>query len=188
MLTAFVLIQTGINLILILGVVRLLRSREATTHELREREARLEALAATLCALGSDVTHPMPGAPATAASAPIRMDRHRAESSEAGKSNAGSGCRAPVAVTDRVRSAAALLEQGETVERVAARIPLLAGEVQVLQNLRRASQPSGGCPRHPERSAVEGGSTRSTRVRTRAKSSQATFRGNRSRDAERAHE
>ena len=188
MLTAFILIQTGINLALVLGFVRLLRDRQAATHESREREARLEALAATLCSLGSDVAHPLPGATATPAPGSARTDRHRPESSDAGETNASSGCRVPGGVIDRVRGAAALLEQGETVERVVERIPLLAGEVQVLHNLRRASQPTGGRPRKAERSVSEGCSTRSTRVRTSAKSGQATLRGSRSGSAERARQ
>jgi hypothetical protein len=55
MLTTFVLVQTGVNLLLIVALFLLLRERRVSLRLSLAREDRLEALAAEFCALGREV-------------------------------------------------------------------------------------------------------------------------------------
>jgi hypothetical protein len=65
MLTALMLVQAGINLALILALYLILRGREHTARLALDREARLEGLAADLCAIGRSLLQRAPaGSPA----------------------------------------------------------------------------------------------------------------------------
>ena len=174
MITALALLQVGFNVLMLLGLVRLLRERETLARAAKLREERLEALAADVCAVGRDLTRQEAPAPA------VRTVKDEATHSpgERAESEAG-GCEAR---TNRVQGAAALLAQGASVERVVAATALPEGEVQILRNLRSAvatprrgsgrraapangGSGSGGDGRLHTVSADAGGPTRATRSR-----------------------
>ena len=175
MITALALLQVGFNVLMLLGLVRLLRERETLARAAKLREERLETLAADVCAVGRDLTRQeAPPAPA------VRAVKDEATHSpgERAESEAG-GCEAR---TNRVQGAAALLAQGASVERVVAATALPEGEVQILRNLRRpvatptrgsgrraapanGGSGSGGDGRLHTVSADAGGPTRATRSR-----------------------
>jgi hypothetical protein len=132
MLTLFAVIQVGINLLLLVGLAALLRERARTAILQRQREERLESLAAELCALGRDwgtgVRAEPPPPPVVATipppppAPPACPDEARSEGDEGGRA--------------RFRAAVSLLASGLDVDEVAARTALPAGEVAVLRNLR----------------------------------------------------
>lgn len=134
MFMTFMLLQVAMNVALIVCLVRLLRERDATARAAREREERLEALAAELCALGHHVSRhePRDAAPPTPPEIAPRPSRP-----EPRPEQAPSRRREDAGTADRFRGAAALLERGVAIEQVAAETALLAGELQVLRNLRR---------------------------------------------------
>jgi hypothetical protein len=142
MLTTFILIQVGINLALVLGLVRLLKEREAALRQARQREDRLEALAAELCALGRDFAAQDKTAPeslcAPQEAAPVPRERQAARE----KDEPATAARIPAAA-DRFQGAVSLLERGVPLEAVAVETALPDGEVQVLRNLARAPAAAG---------------------------------------------
>jgi hypothetical protein len=140
MLVAFILIQCAVNAALVAGLFRLLKQREAISEEARQREARLETLAAELCALGRDMA---------------RQDTSVAGPPPAADSASGTVREADVApapppvktstvpeTSDRLQGAVSLLRQGVGLERVAVETALLEGEIQVLRNLARGTRSS----------------------------------------------
>jgi hypothetical protein len=137
MLTLFAVIQVGINLLLLAGMAALLRERARTANLQRQREERLESLAAELCALGRDwgagvrsepPPPPMVEAVETAPPPAIRAAAPASDDGEGGRT--------------RFRAAVALLASGLGVDEVAARTALPSGEVAVLRNLRCPGEPA----------------------------------------------
>ena len=164
MITTLALLQVGFNLLMLLGLVRLLRERETLARAAKLREERLEVLAADVCAVGRDLTRQATSAPA------MRTVRDEANHSpgEGARSEVG-GCEARA---NRVQGAAALLAQGASVERVVAATALSEGEVRILRNLRR---PAAMSPRGSGRQAApaNGGSGLGGEGRLRAASADA---------------
>ncbi len=142
MLTVFLVVQTGINLLMLLGLVFLLRERRLTARLVLGREERLEALAAEFCSLGKSVV---------AGVRPKQAEPSRAETTEGGTDGGASHPPVSIGSSDPLETAVALLEQGFSVETVAARTAIPDGEVQVLRNLRRPLAP-GAAPRRGRRS------------------------------------
>jgi hypothetical protein len=146
--TAYLVIQCGINMLFIGGLVYLIRERRAWSRIASAREERLTALAAELCALGQEQIRQdaWPGAAApsgaSADAAPVRA--------EAGIARAAMSS----AASDRLGAAATLLAQGLPVDRVVAETALPAGEVQVLRNLARAAKSPGAGGRRPRNVAA----------------------------------
>jgi hypothetical protein len=132
--TAYLVIQCGINMLLIGGLVYLIRERRAWSRIASAREARLTALAEELCALGEELIRREAWSGAT----------HRAEACSGGAptpADAGTPrIEAPTTGSDRLGGAASLLAQGLPVDRVVAETALPAGEVQLLRNLARAAK------------------------------------------------
>ena len=147
MLTAFVLIQVGINLALLIGLGRLLREREAIGRQAQQREERLESLAAELCALGRDVARHERSAQASPPTPAGTSTASRQGPTTGEESVAGTGGRGVSADADRFQGAVCLLRRGVPIETVAAETALLEGEVQVLRNLARAPGPTAGFDR-----------------------------------------
>jgi hypothetical protein len=130
MLTPFLLVQLAVNVALVCSVILLVRERMSASRLAAEREARLEALARELCALGRELTR-----------AEDRRESLRPRDARRTPGPDDSN-RPPVARMDatpaaRIQGATALLDQGEAVACVAARTALSEGEVQILRNLRR---------------------------------------------------
>ena len=137
MLTIFILIQVGINLALVLGLVRLLKERDAATRQARQREERLEALAAELCALGRDFAAQEQTAPESVRAPQEAEVAPRERQAAREKDEPATAPRVPAAA-DRFQGAASLLERGVPLETVAVETALPNGELQVLRNLARA--------------------------------------------------
>lgn len=149
MLTAFMVVQVGVNLALIAALVFLLRERDARAALAADREARLEALAAEFCALGRDLVGGLAAAPAPGAgrcrrAAPPR--RGRAAPPE----------RALPAAADRPPAPAPDPPQGFPVPAPAAAAALPDGEAELIRRLRasrpapsgrREVRPAGASPR-----------------------------------------
>lgn len=78
MLTALLLVQAGINLSVLLALYLILRGREHTARLALDREARLEGLAADLCAVGRSLLQRAPAGspvpPATAEPSAAALD------------------------------------------------------------------------------------------------------------------
>jgi hypothetical protein len=145
MLIAFVVVQLGINAALLVFMARLLRERAMQARQARDREERLEGLAVELCAVARELTRQE--MPAVQIPNPIAAadEQRMSEGIGDGPTPAEPPYPSPD-LAERVRGAAALLEQGLEVEKVAAETALLPGEVQVLRNLRRRSETVGGAP------------------------------------------
>jgi hypothetical protein len=153
MLTVFVVVQTAINLSLLLALYLLLRERVATSRLRLDREERLEALAAEFCALGHAVTAgaAAPSLPAATAPRPESACPQPDETCGAGSAGGQDGLAADVTSPSpapdhspsRFQAANALLDRGLSVSTVAARTAVPDGEIQVLRNLRRAQKPAG---------------------------------------------
>jgi hypothetical protein len=177
MIATLALLQAGFNLLMLLGLVRLLRERETLARAAKLREERLEALAADVCAVARDLIRQAASAPAVCT---VREEGARSPGERAGSEGGDCESRA-----NRVQGAAALLAQGASVERVVAATALSEGEVQILRNLRRPAAPpmrgsgrrlapangrcgSGGEGRLGAASVGAGGPTRSARSREAA--------------------
>ena len=169
MLTTVIIVQTLINFVLMFSLFLLLRERMLAARLARARENRLEALAASFCALGQAITggeQVVTNAGRTGESAEIRPDSEATGSQETRRTSqplgdapeTGEGWilsgkpnrdpRAPGGALssgqpDRLRRAAELLDSGLSVEDVAARMAIPHGEVRVLWNLRRAQAHRG---------------------------------------------
>ncbi len=154
MLTVFLGVQTGVNLLLLLGLFLLWRERRMAGRLALAREDRLEALAADFCSLGEAVV---------ASVGPTEAEALRPEPDGAARSRTTNGRedgtpsppRVVSGLPDPLESAVTLLEQGFSVETVAARTAIPDGELQVLRNLRRAQAPAAG-PRRGRRSPATG--------------------------------
>ena len=146
MLIAFSVVQVCFNAVLLLLLIRLLRERAAGARQARDREERLGALAAEVCAIGRELTRqelpavrdpePPAGANEPAAREAQPDDRPRTAESPHPRRE----------LAERVRGASALLAQGLAVETVVAETSLLPGEVQVLSNLRRGAAAGHAAP------------------------------------------
>jgi hypothetical protein len=159
MLTTFILTQVAINLVLIVCLAGLLRQRQASLRLAQEREDRLEALAAEICDVGSQIARQ---APADAAPASPLPESATSEPAGARIAETSAENRGDVGVTERIRGATALLEQGGSLDEVAAETALFPGELQVLRNLRRAAKPRDQRPRAAATRAVKPGAHRSS--------------------------
>jgi hypothetical protein len=176
MITTLALLQVGFNLLMLLGLVRLLRERATLAQAAKVREERLESLAADVCAVGRDLTRQAAPAPADrTVKEEVAPSPGRRVGSEAGDCEARA---------KRVQGAAALLAQGASVERVVAATALSEGEVQILRNLRRPVQtPPRGRGR---RAAPKNGGSRSGgegRLRAASADAAGATRAARSREA-----
>jgi hypothetical protein len=140
MLLAFILIQCAVNAALVAGLFRLLKQREAISEEARQREARLETLAAELCALGQDMARQ----DTSVAGPPPAADSASRTVREADVTPAPPPVKASTVpeTSDRLQGAVSLLRQGVGLEKVAVETALLEGEIQVLRNLARGTQSS----------------------------------------------
>jgi hypothetical protein len=129
MLTTYLLVQVAINAALVCGMILLVRERRAAARLALEREARLEALARELCALGGELA--------------------RAE----GRKRVADGPRPPLVEVNAGPTAPILkgapgLEQRSEEAHVPERQRLSEGELQILRNLRRRPlrpEALGGC-------------------------------------------
>ena len=176
MITTLALLQVGFNLLMLLGLVRLLRERERLAQAAKLREERLEVLAADVCAVGRDLARQAALAPAVRT---VRDEATRSPGERAG-SEAG-GCEARA---NRVQSAAALLAQGASVERVVAATALSEGEVQILRNLRRpVATPSRGSGRRAAPANGGSGSGGEGRLRAASDDAGGPARASRGREA-----
>ena len=176
MITTLALLQVGFNLLMLLGLVRLLRERETLARAAKLREERLEVLAADVCAVGRDLTRQAASAPAVPT---VRDEATRSPGERAGSEAGGSEARAT-----RVQGAAALLAQGASVERVVAVTALSEAEVQILRNLRRpATMPPRGSGRRAAPANGENGSGAEGRSRAAAADAGGPARVTRSRGA-----
>ncbi|HYL82273.1 MAG TPA: hypothetical protein VEU07_15765 [Candidatus Acidoferrum sp.] len=142
MLTAYVLIQSGVNVVLLAALVLLLRERTLAVRRAVTREERLEALATEFCALGQLVAgeaertkraDPPVAEPALAPSRPAQAERAAAPRITF----------APAEPIDRFKAAAAYLDEGLPIAAVVAKTAISEGEVQVLKNLRRPQKAAG---------------------------------------------
>jgi hypothetical protein len=155
MLTAVLVSQVAFNLLLLFGLWRLLQERTAAVRVAAAREDRLEALAKEFCTLGGELVRETQGVPAVPAPEPPVA------------------APAPDLPAGRVEGAAALLEQGLPVEHVAEATTMPAGEVEVLNNLRRARQ-AAKSPR--ARAAAEPGSVKPRKAAPARRAARAAVR------------
>lgn len=149
MVTAFVVVQVGINVALLVLMARLLWERAAQARQARDREERLEALAVELCAVAGEFTRHEPRPAQIPSPAPAAERAEPCDEDAAAPAERTEPARPCAVLGERVRGAATLLAQGIAVERVAEETSLLPGEVQVLRNLHRMPE--------PEREAVDTG-------------------------------
>lgn len=140
MLVTFILIQLAVNTALLAGLFRLLRQRQVLSGEARQREERLETLAADLCALGREVAQQG----TRVAASPPGFDSAEGVVQESGFAQAPAPVKTPPVPgnSDRLQSAATLLREGVDLEAVAAETALLEGEIQLLRNLARGTRSS----------------------------------------------
>lgn len=144
MILLFAAIQLGVNALLLLTFHGLLADRRAAERDRRERESRLEGLAAELCRVAESIDRERRG-PAAAAPAPPPEAPPRDEPPP----------RRPLPLPEpaagRRQQAEGWLARGLAVETVAARLDMPEGEVELLRNLRRPPDPPAARPRRPGR-------------------------------------
>ena len=142
MLTAYLVIQSGVNVALVAALFLLLRERTLAVRRAVAREDRLEALATEFCTLGQVVagqaertTRSVSPVPEPVVAPPPSV--------EAEPAAARLGDPPPGEPADRFKAAAAFLDEGLPIAAVVAKTAIPEGEVQVLKNLRHPQKPAG---------------------------------------------